>query len=79
MKLANVCNEDLKKISMMKNKKGCATSEAKRAQQILYSRNVTLGFSNDFHYYPGCTLDYNIDRQYKSFEEENGYPLEEVL
>ena len=75
MKLANVCNEDLKKIALMKNKKGCATSEAKRAQQILYSRNITLGFSNDMIGYTGCTLDYNIDRQYKSFEEENGYPL----
>lgn len=43
MRLSNVCDEDLKKIALLKNKNGIATSDAKRAQQILYTRNISLG------------------------------------
>lgn len=69
MRLSNVCDEDLKKIAMMKTKKGTATSEARRAQQILYSRNKTLGgFNPSFR----STLEVNPERNYKSFSEENG-------
>lgn len=78
MKLSNLCDEDLKVISMLKTRKGTATSEVKRAQQILYSRHITLGFCNDCSKYSGSNLDYNIDRKYKSFEELNGYPIEEA-
>lgn len=70
MKLANVCDEDLKKIALMKTRKGTATSEAKRAQQILYSRNISHGgFGNGV--FERSNLTSNITRDYKTFEEEN--------
>lgn len=69
MRLSNVCDEDLQRIAMMKTRKGTATSEAKRAQQILYSRNISHGgFGAPF---TPSTLDANIERNYKTFEEEN--------
>lgn len=39
MKLSNLSDEELRKISLMKNKVGCATAEAYRAQQILWKRS----------------------------------------
>ena len=78
MKLSNVCDEDLKKIALLKNKRGIATSEAKRAQQILYTRNITHGAFRC----PAVeltTLDCNITRDYKSFEEVNGYSIEDAM
>lgn len=77
MKLSNLRDEDLRKISMLKTRKGCATSEAKRAQQILYSRNITHGdFSNSSNL---SHIDMNLTRQYQSFEEVHGMALEEYL
>ena len=43
MKLAHLTDEELFEISLMKTRKGTATSEARRAQQILYTRNITHG------------------------------------
>lgn len=82
MRLANLRDEDLQKISLLKTRKGCATSEAKRAQQILYTRNISHG-----GFYGGggpgwdfrSHLDGNITRERKTFEEEHGCTLEEYL
>ena len=81
MKLSNMTDEDLRKVAMMKTRKGCATCDALRAQQILYTRNITHGgyykegdrYTKSFK----SNLDNNIAREYKSFEELNGVPLEE--
>ncbi len=79
MRLANLRDEDLKKIAMFKTRRGTATSEALRAQQILYTRNMTGGFYNDgYGSYP-CTLDYNLERKYQTFKEVHGCTLEEYL
>lgn len=72
MRLSNLTDEDLFKISLMKTRKGTATSEAKRAQQILYSRNISHGgFGNGA--FERSNLTSNITRDYKTFKEENGY------
>jgi hypothetical protein len=76
MKLSNLCDEDLRKVAQMKTRKGTATSEARRAQQILYTRNVSHGFGIG-SYQPLSTLDMNITREYKSFDELHGMSLEE--
>jgi hypothetical protein len=73
MKLSNVCDEDLKKVALLKTRKGTATAEAKRAQQILYTRNISHGFGP---FNSASHLDANCTREYKSFEEVNGYQLE---
>lgn len=63
MKLSNLCDEELQKISMLKTRKGTATSEAKRAQQILYTRNINHGgFGSGTSSL--TTLEMNITRQY---------------
>ena len=77
MKLSNLCDEDLKKVALMKTRKGIATSEAKRAQQILYTRNISHGGFGPGTNHPLTTLDVNITRDYKTFEQLNGYSLEE--
>lgn len=82
MKLSNLTDEDLQKVSLLKTRKGTATSDAKRAQQILYTRNSTHG---GYYVYrhpeksSASSLDYNITREYKTFEEEHGCTLEEYL
>lgn len=67
MKLSNLCDEDLWKVSMQKNRKGCATSEAKRAAQILYTRHISHG---GFWVGSGAPItshsDINITREYES-------------
>lgn len=79
MKLSNVCDEDLKKVAKLKNKKGNCRSEANIASQILITRNKTHGFGNGVKYAVGSHLDSNIERKYISFEEANGHTLEEYL
>lgn len=69
MKLSNVCDEDLKEIAKLKTRKGTYTSEAKRAQQILYSRNITHGGFGPVVL--SSTLDSNLTREYKRFGEVN--------
>ena len=76
MKLSNLCDEDLKKVALMKTRKGTATSEAKRAQQIIYTRNISHGGFGPGTYHPLTTLDVNITRDYKSFEELHGTSIE---
>ena len=39
MQLTKMTDDELKEIALQKNKKGCATSEALRAQKILRQRN----------------------------------------
>ena len=64
MKLSNLCDEELQKISLMKTRKGTATSEAKRAQQILYTRNISHGgFGSGSSSL--TTLEMNITRKYE--------------
>lgn len=71
MKLSNLCDEELQKISLLKTRKGVATSEAKRAQQILYSRNISHGgFGSGSHSL--TTLEMNITRNYIT-KGENHY------
>lgn len=36
--MKNMSDEELRPLSLMKNKKGCATSEAKLAQKVLWER-----------------------------------------
>lgn len=79
MRLANLIDEDLQKISLLKTRKGTATSEAKRAQQILYTRNITHGLGSVGGAPLATSLDYNLTREYKTFEEEHGCTLEEYL
>lgn len=74
MKLSNLNDEDLRKVAMMKTRKGIATSEAKRAQQILRTRNITHGFSNSKVIFQPPVSN-NLDRDYKSFEELHGCKL----
>ena len=78
MKLAELCDEDLQGIAMLKTRKGTATSEAKRAQQILRTRHITHG---GFGVGPGAPisshLDASPDHKRKTFEELNGCTLEE--
>ena len=65
MKLSNLCDEELQRISLMKTRKGTATSEAKRAQQILYTRDISHGgFGSGSHGL--TTLEMNITRNYIS-------------
>lgn len=81
MKLSNLRDEDLREIALMKTRKGTATSEAKRAAQILRTRNIThggfgvspTGQANSIR----SSLDANVDRKYKSFEEIHGCTLAE--
>ena len=77
MRLSNLRDEDLHEVSLLKTRKGTATSEAKRAAQILRTRNVThggfYGISLTSH------LDCNLEREYKTFEEEHGCSLDEYL
>jgi len=82
MKLSNVKDEDLQKVALLKTRRGCATADAKRAQQILRTRNVThggFGAAGHFKHFEayGSNLDHNITREYKTFKEENGCTLEE--
>ena len=64
MKLSNLTDEELQKISLMKTRKGTATSEAKRAQQILYTRNISHGgFGRGASSL--TTLEMNISRKYE--------------
>jgi hypothetical protein len=76
MKLSNLTDEDLQKVAMMKTRKGIATSEAKRAQQILRTRNITHGFTNDKVIFQPPASN-NLERDYKSFEELHGCKLED--
>ena len=39
MKLTSMTDDELRKVSLLKNKKGCATSDALRAQRILRERH----------------------------------------
>ena len=52
MKLSKMTDEELQKVSLMKKKNGCATSEALRAQQMLRTRNLkrinVTGAHNDY-------------------------------
>ena len=80
MKLSNLTDEDLQRVSLMKTKKGIATSEAKRAQQILRTRNITHGgfygsSNNSPKYVP--PVSNNLERDYKSFEELHGVKFED--
>ena len=77
MKLSELNDEDLRKVAMMKTRKGTYTSEAKRAQQILYSRHISHGgYGVGKNKTIGNTnLNNNITREYKSFKELNGYDL----
>ena len=71
MKLSGLCDEDLQKIALMKTRKGTATSEAKRAQQILYTRNISHGgFGSGSQGL--TTLEMNITRNYIT-KGENHY------
>ena len=84
MKLSNLTDEELRKVALLKTKKGTATSDAKRAQQILYTRNIThggFGYTAHSKYDKSfkSNLDNNITREYKTFEELNGITLEEWL
>ena len=68
MKLSNLCDEELQKIALMKTRKGTATSDAKRAQQILYTRNISHGgFGKGASSL--TTLEMNITREYRKGEE----------
>ncbi len=81
MKLSKLCDEDLQKVAMLKNRKGCATSDALRAQEILYARNITKGFVCDdsdeipARYFANTA----VERDCKTFEELHGCTLEEYL
>jgi len=79
MKLANVRDEDLEKVALLKKKNGCATSEARRAQQILYTRNKSKGFHANIKYVIVSHLDVTAPGNYQTFEEANGCTLEEYL
>ena len=39
MRLTEMTDEELQKVSLMKNRKGCATQEALRAQRMLRQRH----------------------------------------
>ena len=39
MKLSTLSENELREVSLLKNKKGCATSNALEAQRILYERH----------------------------------------
>ena len=73
MKLANLTDEELKQVSLQKTRKGTATSEAKRAAQILYTRNISHG---GFGVGSGCSipshLDYNPERKWKRSKYDEG-------
>ncbi len=87
-----MCEDDLWKVSKLKTRKGTATSEALRAQQILRTRNIThggfYGSANTgydgtvYDNYGGAssmsTHDFTTGN-YLTFEELNGCPLEEYL
>lgn len=77
MKLSNLKDEDLQKISLLKTRKGTATSEARRAQQILYTRYISHGG----FVMKGIRshIEANITRDYQSFEEVHGCSLDEYL
>lgn len=59
MKLSTMTDEELIKVSNMKKKNGCHTSEANRAQQILKTRRLNqidvTGRNNDYDF----SVDYN--------------------
>lgn len=83
MKLSNLCDDDLRKVSLLKTRRGVATSEAKRAQQILYTRHCTHGgyFASKIGKLTSSqsNLDRNLTREYVTFEEANGCTLEQYL
>ena len=83
MKLSNLTDDALREIALLKTRKGTATSEARRAAQILYTRHITRG---GFGVSPTGTansirssLDANIERNYQTFEEVHGCTLSEYL
>ncbi len=92
MKLTNLCDDDLWKVSMLKTRKGTATSDALRAQQILRTRNITHGgfygaantgydgtvYDNIGGISNSSTHDFTTGN-YMTFEELNGCSLEEYL
>lgn len=41
MKLSKLSDEELRRISLVKNKVGCATADARRAQEILWNRHMS--------------------------------------
>ena len=70
MKLANLPDEELWKVSMQKTRKGTATAEAKRAAQMLYTRNITHGgFGGGISYAYPSHLDHNPERKWKGVIE----------
>ena len=80
MKLSNLRNEDLQEIAMLKTRKGTATSEAKRAQQILRTRDITHGgYFNSGSSAINSSTDMNPERNYQTFEEVHGCTLELYL
>lgn len=82
MKLANLRDEDLYQISLLKTRKGTATYEARRAAQILYTRHITRG---GFGVGKGSSIPSHLDsgsnlsREWKSFEAVHGCSLSEYL
>ena len=80
MILSDLCDEDLREVALMKTRKGTATSEAKRAAQILRTRNITHG---GFGVGPGkpitSSIDLDLDRSRKTFVELHGCTLTEYL
>lgn len=72
MKLANLTDEELQRISLMKTRRGTATSEARRAAQILYTRNIShggfgVGSGRSF----SSHLDCNPSREWIGGEDES--------
>ena len=79
MKLANLRDEDLWKVAKLKTRKGTATSDAKRAMQILRTRNITHGGFCVGGVTVTSHTDQNVLRQYQTFEELHGCSLEVYL
>lgn len=54
MKLTNLTDEELRQISLIKNRRGCATAEALRAQRILMERSNSFYACGSNSNYSGC-------------------------
>ena len=58
MKLSKMTDEQLQEVALMKKKNGCATSEALRAQEMLWRRNYKR------IYVTGAHNDYDFSKEY---------------
>ncbi|MEG0153458.1 MAG: hypothetical protein RR744_09875 [Cellulosilyticaceae bacterium] len=59
MKLSTMTDEELREVASMKKRNGCATSEALRAQQILFTRNIGKHNVTGHHNQYDFSKDYN--------------------